>query len=104
MADAKMLEDDRRAATCIRTLAETYRDKAALFAALGRAVEESNCRALADLHEERASRLERRVAAALAKAGPDLLAEFERRLAAGRSATKAEPIEDGQVSWTERRS
>jgi hypothetical protein len=91
MVDAKILEEDRIAAGRIRALAVTYREKAELYAALGRVVEESNCRALADLHEERASRLERRVVAALTKASPELLAEFQRRLASRSAAATTSP-------------
>jgi len=79
MADAKSLHDDWVAAACIRMLAESYRDKAALYAALGRSVEESNCRALAELHQERAGALERRVTAAVALSAPEQRAELERR-------------------------
>jgi hypothetical protein len=65
MADARMTDTDRLTAERIRALAVEYRHRAALHASLGHAQEESNCRALADLHEERARVLERHAMAPL---------------------------------------
>jgi hypothetical protein len=63
MADTGMADDDRLTVERIRALAGEYRHRAALHASLGHADEESNCRALAEIHDERARTLERRATA-----------------------------------------
>jgi hypothetical protein len=66
MAFARMTDADRLTVERIRALAGKYRDRAALHASLGHVEEESNCRALAGIHDERARALER---SAMAPAG-----------------------------------
>lgn len=63
MADTRMTDDDRLTVERIRALAGEYRHRAALHASLGHAEEASSCRALADIHDERARTLERRATA-----------------------------------------
>jgi hypothetical protein len=62
MGRTSMADADRLTMERIRALAGEYRVRASLHAALGDAQEESTCRALADLHDERACKLERRAA------------------------------------------
>jgi len=59
-----MTETERNTIERIRALAVNYRARAGIYAELGQVLEESNCRALADLHEERARTMERRATAA----------------------------------------
>jgi hypothetical protein len=68
MGDSKVAEQDQVTAARIRALAVTYRARAALYAALGHGLEESNCRALAEIHDERAGTLEQRATAAAGRA------------------------------------
>lgn len=68
MADIRMADSERLTIERIRALAWEYRHRAALHASLGDAQQESNCRALAQLHDERARMLERDMVARLGRA------------------------------------
>jgi hypothetical protein len=67
MADTGMTDSERLTIERIRALAVEYHHRATLHASLGDAQQESNCLALADLHEERARMLERAALAALGR-------------------------------------
>lgn len=67
MADTGMTDSERLTIERIRALAREYRHRAALHASLGDAQEESNCRALAELHDDRARMLERDLVARLGR-------------------------------------